>query len=220
MIFLSVLGAFYFDNLREERAQEKLYVRHLKDFKEDLKENQGKFNYELRDNYVKASGEGYIKGSMIKYNGMYEIMTVPNRANADSMLSLINSREIFGVTRWIYESPQYERLDKDFYSFIKNDSLKSMLQMHRRNDESRVNVKNAINNYVRDFENIVDRLDLRAGATAANRQILFDNVSVNTIRRLGEYYQILRDMTRVARAGDSVLLLAVDAELALWNEND
>jgi len=60
LIFLSVFGAFYFENLREERKEQKQYVKTLNAFKTDLETNVGKFNFELANDYDINTGRGFI----------------------------------------------------------------------------------------------------------------------------------------------------------------
>ncbi len=220
LIFLSVIGAFFVDNRREVRSQNIEYLRHLKDFKRDLLNNQGAFNYELNDNYNPVDGQGYIKGSIRKYMFFDSLFRSKTRASADSIMKLINDGAIYGVTPWIFESPQYAILTSDFYSFIKNDTLKSRLALHHRAHESRVNVKRAINSMVRKFESIEDELDWEAGASLGNRSVLFRNTTINTITRLGENYEFLKSMTEQARSRDSLVLIQIDHELELWGELD
>lgn len=220
LIFLSVLGAFYFDNLRDGRSQEKLYIRHLKDFQSDLNENQGKFAYELNTDFDPNSGKGYVQGAIDKLDSFHALMTSPSRANADSLLTKIQDGQIVGLTRWVYVSPQYDRLSSQFYSFIKNDLLKFRIQMHYRNNQSRIDRKNEINRYVDEFHDIEDRLNFNTGGTLPNRSVLFDNVTVNKVRRLIESYRGLQHMTQANKTSDSLLLIQVNEELKLWGEID
>ncbi len=220
LIFLSVLGAFYFDNLRDGRSQENLYIRHLKDFKSDLEENQGKLAYELNPDYDPGSGKGFINGTINRLDSIHSLMTSPSRANADTLLSRIENGEIVGLTMWIYVSPQYERLSSQFYSFIQSRTLKARIQMHYRNNQSRIDRKVEINRYVGEFHNIEDQLNFNTGPTVQNRNILFDNVTVNKIRRLIEGYQGLRHMSQSNKSSDSLLLIQVNEELKLWGELD
>ena len=220
LIFLSVFGAFYFENYREERNQERIYIRHLNDFKEDLKDNQGKFNYELNQEYVKSNGQGYINGTIDELEFFDSLLSVPTQSNADTLLKMIENRTIIGLTKWIFISPQYEALSNQFYSFIKNDTLKSLLEMHYRNNESRINLKNDINRYADDFHRIEDQLNWSAGPTQANREILFSNIAVNTIRRLTRSYYGLLNSTRGTKSSDSLLLVQVKRELNLWGESN
>ena len=66
LIFLSVLAAFYFENYRERKKDEKEYIKTLKAFKTDLETNIGKFNFELASTYDTTDGRGLIQGSIDK----------------------------------------------------------------------------------------------------------------------------------------------------------
>lgn len=219
LIFISVFGAFQLDNWRQTRGETAEYTRHLIDFKTDLLTNQGSFNYELRTTVVESTGEGYIRGNIDKYDYFDSLFSTPTRPNADTIMSLINSGAFFGLTRWIFESPQYEVLTSDFYSFIKNDALKHRIHLHHRSNESRITVKENINQLVKRFEDIQDELNLSADGNAANRAILFRNNTVNTIKRIHNSYYTLKSMTEAARERDSLLIEQIDIELELWGKN-
>ncbi|MBO3697069.1 hypothetical protein [Roseivirga sp. E12] len=219
LIFLSVYGAFYFDGIKDERARDNEYIRHLKDFKSDLEENQGKFNYELNSEYIRSNGQGYIQGTINRLEAVDSLMATPTRASADSIINLINDGVINSLTPWVFVSPQYEKLDSEYYSFIKNDDLKGKLQMHFRNNQSRINRKEVINDYVKQFYEIEDQLNLKAGGSPANRSILFSNLSVNKLGRIIEGYYSLRNSTINNRGSDSLILIEVKKELELWGED-
>jgi|GEM_PF-2845742 len=219
LIFLSVYGAFYFDSIKDERTRDNEYIRHLKDFKSDLQENQGKFNYELNKVYNSSNGQGYILGTISELEILDSLMTVPSRASADSIINLINEGIINSLTPWIFVSPQYDKLDSEYYSFIKNEDLKGKLQMHFRNNQSRIKRKEVINNYVKEFYDIEDQLNLKVGGTPSNRAIIFSNLSVNKLNRLIEGYQSLMNFTRNTKGSDSLILIEVDKELELWGED-
>ncbi|OEK01041.1 hypothetical protein BFP97_05755 [Roseivirga sp. 4D4] len=218
LIFLSVLGAFYFDNIKDQRDKNNEYIRYLKDFKSDLEENQGKFNYELNSEYRRSNGQGYINGTIRQLEVVDSLMAIPTRTSADSIINLINDGVINSLTPWIFVSPQYEKLDSEYYSYIKNDDLKGKLQMHFRNNQSRINRKEVINDYVKQFYEIEDQLNLNAGGTPANRSILFSNVAINKLNRLIEGYYSLRNSTVNNRGSDSLIVVAVNRELELWGE--
>ena len=220
LIFLSVFAAFYFDNIKDDRAQEELYIRHLKDFKSDLEENQGKFNYELNAIDIRENGQGYISGTIERLSVLDSLMGSATRANADALISHINDGVIVSLTPWIFVSSQYEKLDSEYYSFIKNDELKGKLQMHYRNNQSRIKRKEEINAYVKEFYDIEDELNLKAGGNLANRNILFSNLAINKINRLIDGYETLRNFTENTRGSDSLILIEVNRELELWGEKN
>lgn len=219
LIFLSVLGAFYFDSIKDQRDKNDEYIRQLKDFKSDLVENQGKFNYELNDKYDTASGQGYIKGVIGRLEIVDSLMQTPTRANGDALMGLINDDVINGLTPWIFVSPQYTKLDSEYYSFIKNEDLKGKLQMHFRNNQSRIKRKEEINAYVKEFYDIEDQLNLNVGGTPSNRAILFSNLSINKLNRLIEGYYSLMNFTRNTKGSDSLIIIEVNKELELWGED-
>lgn len=218
LIFLSVFGAFYFDNIKDNRAEDQKYIRHLKDFRADLVENSGKFNYELNTTYNRDNGQGYIQGTIDRLEGMDSLMRITTRSNGDSLISLINDGAINSLTPWIFVSPQYEKLDSEYYSFIKNDNLKGKLQMHYRNNQSRIKRKEVINDYVKEFYDIEDQLDLKVGGTPSNRAILFSNLAINKLNRIVEGYYSLRNFTENTRGSDSLILVDIEKELELWGE--
>lgn len=216
LIFVSVFGAFYLDNLRGEKQQEREYLQHLEDLRNDLLTNQGKFNYELnpvaRDPY-----SGYIDKNLSLLTYVDSIVHIPTREHADTLLKMVNDRSIIGLSEWIFASSQYDMLSKQFFSYIQNDSLKNNLERHFRNHLSRTNYKDAINAYIGQFEDICDDLDLSAGPNQYNRNILFGNQSVNKIRRISNSYEGLKSFTQLVKSNDSILLKNVESELRFWN---
>lgn len=219
LIFISVIAAFYFDSYREARNLEKQYLRYLKDFKADLEENQGKFNYELNPVYVKSNGQGYIQGCIQALDLLDTLMSTPSRQNADSVLKMIDNDVITGLTKWIFISSQYDKLQSEYYSFIRNNGLRGRLQMHYRSNDSRISMKDVINDYVKEFRDIEDQLRIEDGGSQANRSVIFDNISVNKVRRLKESYNALENMTRNAKESDSLILIQLRKELELWGES-
>lgn len=219
LIFISVIAAFYFDSYRESRNLEKQYLRYLTDFKKDLEENQGKFNYELNSEYIKSNGQGYIKGEIEKLQLMDSLMSTPSRQNANEVLQMIDDGVITGLTKWIFISPQHEKLQSEYYSFIKNEGLSGRLQMHYRANDSRISVKDVINDYVKEFRDIEDQLRVEDGSSQTNRSIIFSNVSVNKVRRLKNSYVSLKNMTLSAKESDSLILVQINRELELWGRS-
>lgn len=215
LIFVSVFGAFYLDNLRQEKGEEKLYLRYLEEFKSDLEDNQGKFSYEL-DNTYNNSGRGYIQENIRQLVFIDSLFALKTREAADTLLKLIDDRAIIGISEWIFTSPQYEMLAGDYYSFIKNKDLKDRLELHSRNNLSRTEIKDIINDHIRQFEEIVDQMDWSAGPTVANRNILFSNVSTNKVKRTLRSYQNLKSFTEFNKSNDSLTLVEVRKELELW----
>ena len=214
LIFLSVLAAFYFDSYRDEKNRETLYKRHLQDFKIDLETNQGKFNYEI--NRSEQEGSGYISLMIDLLEYTDSIMQNPTRAHADTLMKLVESRSIIGLSEWIFTSPQYNELSKTFYSYIKTDSMRYNLERHYRNNTSRTNYKEAINQYVSQFEDIMDDIDFTAGTNNANRNIIFSSRSRNKIRRIKNTYAGLLSFTLYSKEQDEQLLTYVSQELKLW----
>lgn len=215
LIFVSVFGAFYLDNLRQEKSEEKLYLRYLEEFKSDLEDNQGKFAYELNKVYNR-SGQGYIDENIRQLENIDSLFSLKTREAADSLLKLIEDRAIIGISEWIFTSQQYDMLAGDYYSFIQNPELKRRLELHSRNNQSRTEIKEIINAHISQFEDIVDQMDWSAGASLANRNILFSNPCINKIKRTLKSYQNLRGFTEFNKSNDSLLLIEVNKELELW----
>ncbi|OEK04455.1 hypothetical protein [Roseivirga misakiensis] len=218
LIFLSVFGAFYFDGIKDKRAQERNYLRSLKGFHADLLENQGKFNYELNSVFDPETGQGYITGHIQKLSVIDSLMQVANRTNGDALMGLINDNAVIGLTPWVFISPQYEKLNSQYYASIKNDTLKSRIQMHFRNNQSRIQRKMMINELVEEFYDIEDQLNKRVGGTPANRAVLYSNVAINKINRLMDGYFALKNITEANKGSDSLLIVQVVHELSLWGE--
>lgn len=217
LIFLSVLGAFYFDNLRDERNQRKLYVQHLGDFRDDLMGNQGKFNFELASRYDQNTSEGYLNERIRQLSVFDSLLDSPPAQSEAQLITMINDQAIIGLTQWIFTSPQYDKLSREYYSFIKNDSLRDMLEIHYRNNASRHNYKEAINGQISNFQLIEDQLDLDNPYDRQNRPILFSNESKNKVRRIKSTYEALRRFTRLTKSNDSLLLIQVKKELGNWS---
>lgn len=221
LIFLSVFGAFYFDNIREERNSDDVYIRHLLDFRADLTQNQSKFKYELQK-VPNQPNSDYIATCIDQLNFVDSLMMTPIRSNADTIISMINSRamSLIGLTKWIYHSPQYEKLNADYYSFIENSNMKGQLEMHYRNNAGRHHLKDLINEYVHEFEGIQDNMNLDRGGTPNNRAILFSNPSINKIKRIRRNFYSLENYTQSNKSQDSLLLIEVDKELKFWGIED
>lgn len=220
LIFLSVLAAFYFDNLREERNQKRTYLRYLHDFKADLLSNQGKFGFELANDFDPNTNRGYFNHRIQVLTEFDSLLRLPASQSQEILIGMINDQEVIGLTPWIFTSPQYEKLSSQYYSFIKTDSLKGMLEVHYRNNISRQNYKHAINGHVSNFQQIEDQLNLDYPADRTNRLVLYGNESKNKIRRIRNTYEGLRNFTWLTKNNDSTLLLQVNKELAAWGEGN
>ena len=159
-IFLSVFGAFYFDNLREERNERRLYLNYLSDFRSDLKTNQLRFEKELAVSLDITWGGDYLKGRLRDLNQIDSLLTHPSRINAEMIIDILEREGIGRTSRWIFQSPHYDKLNGDYYSFIKNDALKNRLRLHHRNNQNRYNLKEFIDTEVTYFEyQVVNELD-------------------------------------------------------------
>ncbi|WP_422004437.1 hypothetical protein [Roseivirga pacifica] len=217
VISVSVLAAFYLDNLREERNQEKLFIQYLEDFRSDLEENQRKFEYELSNRYNSENGRGYLKGIIERLNFVDSVLAYPTKNNADTLIALIDNRSLIGVSEWIFVSPKYTRLDNEFYSYFKNDALHETIEMHYRNNVSRTKAKNAINQHLSDFQAVENQIDFDNPSTPKNRQVIFNTESKNILRRLKDSYQSLVFFTKNNKESDSLLIIRINKELELWN---
>ena len=88
--------------------------------------------------------------------------------------------------------------------------------MHFRANTSRIETKQSIINYVNVFRDIEDQIRMEDGASANNRNILFDVVTMNKVRRIKQGYIALRSDTESNRTSDSLILSKVNKELELW----
>lgn len=218
LIFLSVLGAFYFDNYREERNRQRDYVQHLIDFRNDLNINQGKFSFELSEDYQPGSlGKGYMNQQIRQLSLIDSLLGLNPSESEASLIEMINDEAIIGLTEWIFVSPQYEKLNSQFYSYIRNDSVKNLLEMHYRNNIGRHEMKATINAHIADFEDIEDQLNLSDPNDRKNRPILFGNLSRNKLGRIKSNYEALKQYTEFSKQADSLLLIQVEKELADWS---
>jgi hypothetical protein len=217
LIFFSVFGAFYFDNLRDESNQDDLYLRYLVDFRSDLIKNQQKFAFELSPEFNQNTNEGYLNNILSNYALLDTLLKVPSRKNGDSLANLIDNDIIRGVSKWIFTSKQYEKLSSDYYSFIVNDDLRGKLDAHFRDGLSRHHHKDAINEDVLRFEqNIEDHLNFTTYRTPENRAIIFGNQCINMIDRLENEFINLKNFTQTSKSNDSLLIIEIETELKEW----
>lgn len=218
LIFFSVFGAFYFDNLRDERNQDELYLRYLVDFRSDLINNQQKYAFELSPEFDKNTNEGYMNNILSNYALLDTLLKVPSRKNGDSLAYLIDNNIVTGVSKWIFTSKQYEKLSSDYYSFIINDDLRGKLDAHYRDGLSRHHFKDAISEEALRFEqNIEDQLNFTTYRTPENRSIIFGNQCINMIHRLKNEYLNLKHFTQTSKTNDSLLIIEVEKELQEWD---
>ena len=83
-------------------------------------------------------------------------------------MELIESNVVSGLSKWIFTSQQYDKLTSQYYSYIKNDSLRNRLEMHYRNNLSRHNFKSSISEGESEFEDLIeDQLNFKAGGARA-----------------------------------------------------
>lgn len=216
LIFLSVLAAFYFDNLREQRNERQEYIRTLKAFKTDLETNIGKFNFELAGTYDTSDGRGFIMGNIEKLAYLDSILSNPSYQNTSLVLELLHQGYITGLTKWIFVSPQYDLLIGDFNPMIKNENLRFRVQMHYRDNDGRTSVKDEINAYVREYRDMEDLLNPDANAIRQNQEIIYSNPFRNKIKRLLGQYETLHAMTQNTSATESMLVEQINKELELW----
>ena len=217
LIFLSVFGAFYFDDLREERSQDRLYIRHLIDFRADLINNQQKFLFELAPNFDSSTNRGYLNNILNNYILLDSLLKKPTRRSGDSLAHLIDKNIITGVSKWIFTSKQYDKLSSEYYSFILNNELRNNLDTHYRNGLSRHYFKETISKEAIRFEQIIeDQLNFTIYRTPENRAILFGNQNINMIHRLEKQYINLKYFTQSSKTNDSLLIIEVEKELELW----
>jgi hypothetical protein len=217
LIFFSVFGAFYFDNLRDERKLDELYTRHLVDFRTDLINNQHKFAFELSQDFDENTNEGYLNNILKDYKLLDSLLKVPSRRSGDSLAYLIDNNIITGVSKWIFTSKQYEKISSDYYSFILNNELRINLDQHYRNGLSRHYFKDAISKEAVRFEqNIEEHLNFTTYRTPENRAIIFGDQCVNIIHRLERQYFNLKHFTQSSKTNDSLLIIEVEKELLEW----
>ncbi len=220
LIFLSVLGAFYFDNLREEKNEKQEYIRTLNAFKTDLETNIGKFNFELATTYDTTDSRGFINGNIQKLSHLDSLLSNPSFQNTQTIHNLLQEGYITGLTKWIFVSPQYDLLIGEFNPMIKNDKLRFRVQMHFRDNEGRISIKDEINDYVKEFRDIEDLLSPDGYAIRENQNIIYSNPFRNKVKRLLNQYENLQAMTENTSNTESMLIEQIDAELALWGISD
>jgi len=106
---------------------------------------------------------------------------------------------------------------KDYYSYIKNNTIKGALDTHYRDNLSRHNYKNNISEEAERYEReIEERINFNVYRTPENRAVIFSNQNINIIDRLGELYSTLKHFTQQNKTNDSLLILELDSELELW----
>lgn len=218
LIFLSVLGAFYIDNYREEQNREKQYIQHLTDFRSDLVTNQGKLGFELASPFDSVTNRGYLTKQISQLAVIDSLLRLNPSDSEAILLEMFNNGAIVGLTEWIFTSPQYKKLSSEYYSYLRNDSLRDMLEMHYRNNTGRQGFKGAINDQISKYQIIQDRLNLSDPNDRKNRAILFSNESKNKLSRIRSTYEALKLFTQLNKSNDSLLLIQVEKELADWGE--
>jgi len=157
-----------------------------------------------------------ISNNIDKLNELDSLLSTPSQENARLTLQLLNEGYITGLTKWVFISPQYTHLIGDYNPMIKNENLRFRVQMHYRDNESRIQVKDDINDYVKEYKDLEDMLNPDEGAIRENSAVIFSNQFRNKIKRLLSEYEALENFTNNTRAIEEMLIEQIDIELENW----
>jgi hypothetical protein len=215
LIFLSILAAFYVDNYRDQKAQEVLYLKHLKDFQYDLKSNIGSMTFEL-EREGEAGQSGYLTADMLLYDSLEAIIYGGNASQMPEAMELLSTYANQRLSKWIFESPHFNKLTVDYYYYIKNPELKSSIVTHKKDNLHRHEAKDQFNTAIRELQLLTDNLDFKNPQSRQNREVLFSNQMLNKVTRLTRSYLLLKNLTELNRDRDNLILNEVEKELDLW----
>ena len=219
LIFLSILAAFYVDNYREQKAREDLYLKHLNDFLFDLLSNAQSLDFEISSETSDNIFAGYIAKRMEQLEGLDSLLRTENPINIPTIVEVF-SREIDpSVSKWIFQSPHYEKLTVDYYYFIKNQDLKSHITTHKNDNLHRHEAKERLSNSLLELQGLIDLLNLKDINDRGNRAIIFGNEMLNKVGRIQEGYRLLFQMTQTNLDRDAVIIKDIEAELKLWGQS-
>lgn len=216
LIFLSILGAFYVDNYREHKAKEALYIKHLEDFQYDLSYNIGSMAFELEKKGDAEKQSGYLTHDILLYDSLESIIASANPQEMSKAIGLISEYASQRLSKWIFESPHFDKLALDYYYFIKNPDLKSSITTHKKDNLHRQESKDHFNATIQELQALTDNLNFKNPNDRANRAILFSNQMLNKVSRLTESYRLIKSLTELNKSRDSLILVEVKKELEMW----
>lgn len=215
LIFLSILGAFYVDNYREQKAKETTYLKHLADFRFDLEKTTGSMNFELNDQGDANQQSGYLPKLLQSADSLNTLVKSKNPNNLTPILSIVEQLDD-RISKWIFSSPHFDRLTLDYYYFVRNPELKSNITTHQRDHLHRQQSKEAVNGLVDKLTDLLIDVNFERPDVRTNRALVFNNKVANTTERLLTAYRVLLQTTELNQERDALLLKEIENEKALW----
>lgn len=217
LFFLSILAAFYVDNFRDHKAQEALYLKHLQDFRYDLTYNIGSMAFELEKKDDPENQSGYLTADILLYDSLEVIIQTADPNTTSDAVALISSYASQRLSKWIFESPHFDKLSLDYYYFIKNPDLKKSITTHKNDNLHRQESKDYFNASIQELQVLTDNLNFQNPDDRNNRSILFNNQMLNKVSRMTQNYRLIKNLTELNKTRDSLILVEVDKELEMWN---
>ncbi len=217
LFFLSILAAFYVDNYRDHKAQEALYLKHLQDFRYDLSYNIGSMAFELEQKDDAEEQSGYLTADIVLYDSLQALIKKANPNTTSEAVALISSHASQRLSKWIFESPHFEKLSLDYYYFIRNPDLKKKITTHKNDNLHRQESKDYFNENIKELQLLTDNLNFQNPNDRNNRSILFTNQVLNKVSRMTESYRLIKNLTELNKTRDSLILREVDKELEMWH---
>ncbi|MCE7994315.1 MAG: hypothetical protein HEP71_20180 [Roseivirga sp.] len=217
LFFLSILAAFYVDNYRDHKVQEALYLKHLQDFRYDLGYNIGSMEFELEDKGDTEGQSGYLTADILLYDSLEAIIKTGDPNTSGDAVAFISSHASQRLSKWIFESPHFDKLSLDYYYFIKNPDLKKSITTHKNDNLHRQESKDYFNASIQELQVLTDNLNFQNRDDRKNRGILFNNQMLNKVSRMTQNYRLIKNLTELNKTRDSLILIEVDKELEIWH---
>lgn len=217
LFFLSILAAFYVDNYRDHKAQEALYLKHLQDFRYDLGYNIGSMDFELEKKDDAEQQSGYLTADILLYDSLEAIIKAADPNTSGDAVALISSHASQRLSKWIFESPHFDKLSLDYYYFIKNPDLKKSITTHKNDNLHRQESKDYFNASIQELQVLTDNLNFQNPDDRRNRSILFNNQMLNKVSRMTQNYRLIKSLTELNKTRDNLILIEVDKELEMWH---
>ncbi len=216
LIFFSILGAFYVENYRERKSEERLYLKHLRDFQFSLESNLRSLTMELEliPGNVNQSDLWNVKIGV--YDSLLMLMESGDSTQVTTIIELLTTKANYGIVKHIFPSPHHEKLSLDYYYFIKNPALKSSITSHKMDNQLRHEAKDDLDNMLKEFQLFQEELNLISPNDISNNRLIFSNQMLNKTRKIHDHYHQLKRLTAWNKTRDSTILVEINKELTLW----
>lgn len=215
LIFLSIMAAFYVENYRERKARETTYLKHLEDFRYDLRANVASMNFELESKAELDRRSGYLRQSFVTIDSLEVLVSNGDSKQLPAILKILGTLDN-RLAQWIFASSHYERLTLDYYYYIRNAALKSKIGTHKQDNLHRHDAKKELNELLGRLHDLQIDLNFDNPTDRVNRDLIFNNRMLNLIRKIKDEYRILVQTTELTIQRDAVILEEIDREFGMW----